>query len=615
MKRKQTQRHRLTFFTGFILFLIFGAKGQVTFQEASKDLPGIDKNLKKWGTPVFADLDQDGLIDMLLNDHGYGISVCWNENGKFASPFDIIMGDLHGLTTGDFDKDGLMEVVMSMGGGSGSNARNSKIYRVSKDRKFALLPDFPEPLAMMRGRTVKFFDGDLDGDLDLLNFAFPDASKNGESENYIYENDGTGQLVLKGVLPPSKQDGQKTLITDFSGDLVPDLLIYGHGRVRAFKGNGDLTFEEVTDKTLIDNFSDVTSIVEIDFDNDGDFDLFMTRGKEFEKSETFYDPETKTWGFFTKRGEFQFEVEAGDVLDIKNYLTPWPNMHVRLGESGYEYEFPGETHSGKDIRLVNSNCLGFPSILDEKGIYIGFVGNKTWRLAGNSWAPTTGAIIGVERYGTGQIAEPLKSVLLENKKGKFQDITNDVNLKINTHAVSAATADFNNDGWVDLVIHQRGEMVRPNESVIFLNQKGSAFIGVDEHQVISPELASIGMAVEVVDYNQDGKVDMIVCNERGKWHLFKNSSNAGNYLTVLVGNSEKNVSPMDAMVTIKSCDLKQSKRVGSTGSFYSRGLDNKMHFGLGECKDAVEITVRWSSGEQITKKVSSVNQVILAGRK
>ena len=32
-------------------------------------------------------------------------------------------------------------------------------------------------------------------------------------------------------------------------------------------------------------------------------------------------------------------------------------MKVRLGESGYEYEFPGETHSGKDIRLVNSDCL------------------------------------------------------------------------------------------------------------------------------------------------------------------------------------------------------------------------------------------------------------------
>ena len=587
------------------------ANREVSFVESDKDLPGIDKNIKKWGTPVFADLDQDGWVDMLLNDHGLGISVCWNIDGKFTKPFDIIMGDLHGLTTGDFDNDGNVEVVMSTGGGSGSNARNSRIFRVGKDREFTLLPDFPEPLALMRGRTVKFFDGDRDGDLDLLNFAFPDKSKNGESENYIYQNDGNGQLILNSVFPPSKSDGQKAIVTDFNTDGIPDVLLYGHGMVKAFEGQGDLKFEEVSDKILVKDLSEVTSIVELDYDNDGDFDLFLTRGREFEKGETFYNAETKTWGFYTRRGDFDYEVEVGDVLNVKNYLTPWPNTKVRLGESGYEHEYPGETHTGKDLRLINSNALGFPIDIPEKGIYIGYIGNQKWRLAGNTWAPTTGAVVGVKNYESNQTSMPLSSVLLENRKGKFQEVTKDMNVSFVDHAMSAASADFNNDGWSDLVIHRRGNLVEPNQSMIYLNQKGKDFKLTTEHGVLAPELAAIGMAIEVVDYNQDGKIDIVNCADRGKWHLFKNKSqNVGNYIIIDIGKSPNGASPMDALVSIKSCDLKQNKRVGSTGSFYSRGLNTKMHFGLADCNSSVQVTVTWSTGEKQVKTFDTVNKTV-----
>lgn len=214
-----------------------------TFTEASKEFPKFGKNLRKWDAPVIADLDQDGWQDMILNNHGLGISISWNNKGQFAKPFDLIMGDLHGVSVGDFDQDGLLEIIISRGGGSGSNARNSKMYRVDKNRNFTALPDFHEPLAMMRGRTVKFFDGNNDGYLDLLNFAFPDKDRKGASENYIYKNDGQGQLILHDTLPPIHKDGQKTLITDFNNDGITDILLYGQGNVQAYQGNGDLTFK------------------------------------------------------------------------------------------------------------------------------------------------------------------------------------------------------------------------------------------------------------------------------------------------------------------------------------------------------------------------------------
>ncbi len=590
------------------------------FKEMVKDFPREEKNLRKWDAPVVADLDQDGHLDLLLNDHGFGVRVCWNNNGRYTRPHDIIMGDLHGITVGDFDLDGDLEIVMSRGGGAGSNARNSKLFRVDRERNFTELPDFDVPLDLMRGRTVKLVDGDNDGDLDLLNFAFPDKEKMGESENYVYENDGAGQLVLFSKLPSIKANGQKTLVTDFNNDGVVDILLFGHEKVRVFQGSGDLTYEEVTKKIFPTNFSEVTSMLEIDYDNDGDFDLFLTRGKEFEKGETFYDSDSQVWGFFTKRGDFQFEdLVVGDILNIENFQSQWPdNDAFYIGETGYTYEFEGETHSGKNMRLVNSDALGFPDKFHEdRGTYIGYVGNRAWRIAGNLWAPATGVVHGVESYLEFEHPKGLADVLLENKNGKFVQAYNKNSPFLEEHTMGSASADFDNNGYSDILVVRRGDLIHENESLIFFNQGGSNFVQLDNPNIVSTELGAIGMCVETLDYNQDGRIDVVVGNERGKWHLFKNQlkrSENENYLVVEVGNSPSNqATALGAIVTVATCGNQQVKRVGSTGAVYSLSFNPFIHFGLGICNEPATVKVVWSNGE--TAETSTNDLKVLVGRK
>ena len=125
-----------------------------------------------------------------------------------------------------------------------------------------------------------------------------------------------------------------------------------------------LTIKNQIKAEMEDNISKkLSKFNEIDFDNDGDFDLLFTRSKEFEIGETFYDKETKVLGFFTKRGKFKFEdLEVGDVLNLENFQSQWPNADTYfIGESGYDYKFPGETHSGKNIKLVKSYLLDITS--------------------------------------------------------------------------------------------------------------------------------------------------------------------------------------------------------------------------------------------------------------
>ncbi|WP_422360146.1 CRTAC1 family protein [Reichenbachiella sp.] len=594
------------------------AKVTQSFTEVIKAFPVEEKNRRKWDAPVVADLDQDGYPDLLLNDHGYGVSVAWNNQGKFAKPYDIIMGDMHGVSAGDFDQDGKIEIIISRGGGSGSNARNSRIFKVQKDRAISPIANFKEPLALMRGRTVKFVDGDNDGYLDLLNFAFPDKNKKGESENYIYKNDKNGQLILHSHLPAIKRNGQKVLLSDFNDDGTQDIILYGHGTVKAYQGNGDLTYEEVSNSILPGEIEDVFGIIELDYDNDGDMDLYLARGQEFKKRETFYDQDSKTWGFFTTRGAFQFEdLQTGDVLEIENYQAQWPvNDEVFLAETGYNYVFEGETHSGKDMKLVSSDILGFPDSLSKKGLYVGFVGNESWRLAGNIWSPTTGIVYGVAAYPAMNHHPGFNDILLENKNGKFVDVTASAKLQFKAHSMGVTTADLDNNGFQDIVITSRGDLVHPVTYQVYMNMRERGFEKLENHGITSTELGAIGMAITTVDYDLDGKVDVVAGNERGRWHLYKNefaTANENNFLTIYAGNSPKSkASPLGARIELKGCE-RQVRVVGATGAAYSLDHNPLVHFGVGTCTKAQKLKVRWSNGEVLEKSIKTTNQQIKVG--
>ncbi|CAA6679650.1 MULTISPECIES: CRTAC1 family protein [unclassified Lentimonas] len=584
-----------------------------SFVSAGKDFPQSELNMRKWETPLVADLDQDGWVDIILNDHGYSIQILWNNKGKYAKPWDLVMGDMHGLTIGDFDQDGLQELAISRGGGSGSNARNSMIYKVNKDRTFVRLKDFKEPLAMMRGRTLKFLDADNDGDLDLLNLAFPSKEKNGASENYIYENDGQARLLLQSTLPASNRNGQKILITDFNGDGIDDLFMYGHGNLRAYRGNEGISYTDVSSELFKDPITEVTGIVELDYDHDGDLDIYISRGLEMQKGDTFYDKQTQTWGFFTVREKFRFEdLPIGDVINIVNYQSPWPNKKLFTGEACHAYEFDGETHSGKDFRLVNSDTLGWPDHLTEKGLYLGFVGNERWRLAGTAASPMSAVVLGVKNATPTANTEGPSDILLKNDNGTFIDVSAHAGIHTNVHTTGAVAADFDNDGFEDLLVMRRGDLVTENEGILYLNQGDGTFKTSRAHGIVSPELGAIGMGVEALDYNQDGKIDVLLGNERGKWHLFRNKALArGNYITIDLGETGTNQpTKLGATITVEAGEMKQIKRSGSCGAPYSRSYNRFVHFGLGEHTGPVTVKLVLSNGETFEQTVKTINSTV-----
>lgn len=585
------------------------------FVEATADIKLEDANRRKWGNAVIADIDNDGYQDLILTDHGFSIKLYWNNKGSYGKGIDLVVGDTHGIAVSDFNQDGVTDILISRGGGSGDNARNAKLFHINNKRQISEGAEFAVPLKFMRGRTSKFYDGDNDGDVDLLLFGFPGNKNEKEVPSYSYKNDGKGQLVLSSYLPKTMKDGQKILITDFNQDNISDFVLYGDGRITLNQGNGDLTFVDVTDKWLEKNILDVTSISEIDYDNDGDFDLFLTTGTELNIGETFHDSQSNTLAFFTKRGPFKFnDLVLGDILELENYQSTWPMQDIYIGESAYKYEHPGEYHQGQNIRFVNSNALGWPDKLDKKGLYIGYIGNDTWRIAGNTWSPTTGVIHGVKSYPVSEHEKGLKNILLENINGKFVDVTRKVGLDELTHSNAAAVGDYDNNGFQDLFIVERGDPSTQNLQTLWLNKGEGKFEKTLSHNVISSELGGVGLGAETLDYNQDGKLDLVFANERGKWHLFKNSSNSNNtaqnnFITVNVPISPKHASPIGALVKVSACQTSQIRRVGSSSAPYSQSRDTMMHFGLGDCQKIESVEVQWPTGEQYKTDSIKLNSV------
>lgn len=115
----------------------------------------------------------------------------------------------------------------------------------------------------------------------------------------------------------------------------------------------------------------------------------------------------------------------------------------------------------------------------------------------------------------------LANILLENVDGKFTDVTSKLGLDQLSHSNAAAVGDYDNNGLQDLFIVERGNPSKQNIQTLWLNQGINGFEKVSGHGVVSSELGGVGLGAETFDYNQDGKLDLVFANERGKWHLFK----------------------------------------------------------------------------------------------
>jgi len=92
-----------------------------------------------------------------------------------------------------------------------------------------------------------------------------------------------------------------------------------------------------------------------------------------------------------------------------------------------------------------------------------------------------------------------------NRNGTFTDVTERAGLAVEMYGMGVAAADFNNDGWTDVLITGVGQ------NRLFQNTGKGHFIDVTEKAGLGGRSAFSASALWF-DYDRDGLLDLFVCN-------------------------------------------------------------------------------------------------------
>jgi hypothetical protein len=190
------------------------------------------------------------------------------------------------------------------------------------------------------------------------------------------------------------------------------------------------------------------------------------------------------------------------------------------------------------------------------------------------------------------------SLYRNSRDGTFADVTAAAGLALPGASVGANWADFDNDGWLDLLVVNLGNSA-PNR--LYHNNGDGTFSDV---------AASVGLAYQEngrtaawADIDNDGFLDLAVSNY-GTTRLFRNAGNGNHWLNVrlsgTVSNRDAIGARIEARAVINGRLVRQTREVSAGGSRHSQDSVD-VEFGLGDAP-TVDLSITFPSGlrQQLT---------------
>jgi FG-GAP-like repeat/ASPIC and UnbV len=122
----------------------------------------------------------------------------------------------------------------------------------------------------------------------------------------------------------------------------------------------------------------------------------------------------------------------------------------------------------------------------------------------------------------GERGKQPNTLLKNNGDGTFTDVTIESGLLSFHPTQTAAWADFNNDGWLDLFIGNETQSLKhPHFAQLYINNQDGTFTDVAQQSFGT--IANFTKGVVAGDYNNDGWPDIFLSNFDGRRILLKNN--------------------------------------------------------------------------------------------
>lgn len=282
-------------------------------------------------------------------------------------------------------------------------------------------------------------------------FELTDAEKTGlKFVNTVPENDTINQFTYHYLF-----NGNGVATGDLNNDGLPEVIFTGNEvPAKVFLNKGDFTFEDVTVKSGLKTQYWMSGIALGDVNNDGFLDIYICRSGPLDK------PERKANLLFINNGNMTFTEKAAE----------------------WGVNDPG-----------NATCATFFD-MDNDGDLDMYLGNHATKFYADVNTPFTRKL---------HMDENNQQHLFRNDGNKYTDVSEQAGVKAMGYCLSASAADFNRDGLTDLYICNDYHV----PDYYFINNGDGTF--TESFDKYFKHSSNNSMGADVADYNDDGWLDLI----------------------------------------------------------------------------------------------------------
>ncbi|NWG33325.1 MAG: VCBS repeat-containing protein [Chloroflexi bacterium] len=417
-------------------------------------------------------------------------------------------------------------------------------------------------------------------------------------KNTLYRNNGDGTFNVSNLtdqvaLPNAYSQG--ATFADYDNDGWKDLLVVNWGQDHLFHNQQGKGFVDVSQQAGITDDRNSKSASWGDYDNDGFLDLYIANWSCYPKCGRQFDGEPDRLYHNNGNGTF---TEVTDLL--KGGVTG-----AGFIASFTDYDNDGDLDlylvndefinpiGNKLWRNDGAGCNGwcFTQVAKEA--------NADSRVFGMGLAAGDYDNDGDMDYYYSNVG-PME--LLQNQgDGTFQNVAGQAGVDFPIGiGWGAVFLDYDNDGWRDLylAIADTADHKDIAANRLFRNNADGTFTPVACRNEATDVRMSIGVAY--ADYDHDGWVDLLVGNLDEGYRLYKNQqgqTSDNHWLAIqLVGAAPINRDAVGSRIYVTTRSGTQMQEV-ILGSSVMAGNDLVQYFGLGGERSA-EVRIRWSNGEE-----------------